>query len=449
LAVRKDSREGRLEKPSNTPPPSSPETSSSGARLSPRYVASLALAAITILVVGTLLRPRTPAAETAPPPSPMETQRLLRLAQRQALDTMTEHFAQVAAEVASRVVPIGGGVGTGLAWGQDQMIVPGHTGPAPETIEVTLPSGDRLIGTRYVWGPQLPLAVYTVPGLVPAPFQWPEVGSEPTSGEWVLAVWRQQLEHVFVPGHYLETQLTSCGERVVEEVFTSLALTAEQAGGGLFDLDDGLVGIILPCGERVAALTPSSASRLIAEGRTLDGQFLARLGMVVVAPDGDLGAHLDARGGLVVREVWTGYPAAAAGLRPGDVIESLSGQRVGSASDLRPLLVPSGEDGLVLGIRRGRRLTEVTLGTGDGAGLSVEGEEAGVVLEAPRGGYRIATVVPGSPGDEAGLRPGDLILRIDKRAPRSPAEVRRALDGKGPVYLELERGRRRLGLLLP
>jgi serine protease Do len=418
-------------------------------RHSPQYIAVLALAAVAILAVGSLLRPRKPPSEAVPPLSPTETQRLLRMAQRQTLETMTEHFALVAGDVAPRVVQLGAAGDSGVVWSADLVVTSARGGRVPESSEVTTAAGQSLPASRAVSGPQLPLAAYRVSGL-PEPPAPRAAGTLPRPGEWVLAVWRRNGDDAFAPGHYLEADLTSCGEHPAEEVLSSLSFSAEMAGGGLFDLDGSLRALILRCGERYAALTLDSVSRLLAYGRTFEGQLLARHGLRVAAMDEETRRHLRVVGGALVTEVWSGYPAAAAGLRPGDVIQELDASPVGSPDDLQPLVLTAPEPRWALVARRGGRTIEVTLDAapGEPSAGPEDGEGSGVRLEPPADGFPIGSVVPGSRGDEVGIRPGDRVVRMDQAVPRSAAEVRRALAGGGPVFLELERGQRRLGVLL-
>ena len=68
-------------------------------------------------------------------------------------------------------------------------------------------------------------------------------------------------------------------------------------------------------------------------------------------------------------------------------------------------------------------------------------------LEPAAAGLVIGSVSPGSRGEAAGLRAGDRIVRVDDREPRNKADLRRAL-ARRPIFVELERGARRLGMLL-
>lgn len=69
---------------------------------------------------------------------------------------------------------------------------------------------------------------------------------------------------------------------------------------------------------------------------------------------------------------------------------------------------------------------------------------AGDALAAmARGGVLVTEVVPGSPADVAGLRPGQVVLAVGERPVKSPADFERAVDGRGgPVDLTTEANRR-------
>ena len=425
-----------------------PTSESGGNHHSPKYIAGLAAAAAAILLVGFLLKPRKPTSETPPPPSQIEMQRLARMAQRQTLEAMTEHFSEVAGDLAYRVVQVGAGTGSGILWGNDLVLTAGQGTPAPESTVVMTPAGHLLTVTRSVAGPQLPLSAYRLPG--ESPQRADDIARTRTlvPAEWVLAVWHRAGDLAFSPGHYLETRPTMCGEIGVEEVLTSLGLSDEMAGGGLFDLDGALVAVILPCGDSYAALHPASVSELLSMGRSLEGQLLALYGMRTLPVDEAAASHLGVEAGALVSEIWKGHPAAEVGLRPGDVIVGLGEHGVSSPADLQPLLLPPELGVRLVKVQRGRRTVEVDLSTRSGSSEEAGEENHGVNLESISGGLVIGSVSPGSPGDEAGLRGGDRIVRVDDTVPRNSAELRRALASRRPVFVELERGPRRLGILL-
>jgi hypothetical protein len=426
-----------------------PTSPSRNRRHSPKYIAGLALGAAAILVVGFLLKPRKPQSEAPPPLSQTEMQRLARLAQRRSLDTMTEHFSDVAGGLATRVVQVGAGTGTGILWENDVVLTAGQGEPTPETTVVMSPDGHLLAASRSVAGPQLPLAAYTLQGETSRTGDHIEEAEALAPAEWILAAWHQEGDLVFGPGSFMETRETRCGELAVEEVRTSLALSSEMAGGGLFDLDGALVAVILPCGEGHAAVSPPSVLRLLGLGRSLEGQLLALYGLRTTSLSEAAQSHLGVERGALVSEVWSGHLAAAAGLRPGDVIVGLGEQPVGSPQDLQPLLLPAELAPGPIRVRRGRRTLEADLTSRPVAGAArTDDDDHGVRLESIAAGFVVGSVVPGSRGEEAGLRNGDRILRVDDREPRSAAELRRMLARRRPVFIELARGERRLGMLL-
>ena len=96
-------------------------------------------------------------------------------------------------------------------------------------------------------------------------------------------------------------------------------------------------------------LFPGSRPRLGIDAEDLSGQF----GNYFGAPDGE---------GVLVREVNPGSPAEKAGLKAGDVITSLNGERIRSLGDLREKLAAKREDKTVkLGILRNRSEMSVTV----------------------------------------------------------------------------------------
>jgi hypothetical protein len=428
-----------------------PETAPSEprlAQLSPRYLAALATAALAILVVGFALRPRrAPKEELPPPPSQSEVRRLQRLAQRQALEKMAEHLAAVALEASAKVLRVGA-QGSGVAWTADLVVGAGETRPAPESVTLATPSGEALSAIPVVGGPALPIAAFEVTEhLEPVvPRKAPDV----PAGEWLLVVWRGPAGHAFAPGHFVETRTARCGELTVWEVVTSVGLEAAMAGGGMFDLDEGLVAVVLPCDGRLAAVSPESVGLALTLGRTAEERVRALYGLRVRQVPPEAAARLRLPEGALVDEVWSGYPGDHAGLRPGDVIVGVGEHQVRSPADLQATLLASGARDEALTLWRGRRRLERRLSS---VASPVTATEAGPTLRldsAPEG-YRIAAVAPGSPAAAGGIRPGDRVLRIDFVAPRSAADVSRALARSSgrPLFFEIGNSARRFGLFLP
>jgi len=420
-----------------------------GTTFTPRYLATLVGAALLILVVGAALRPRRPASDAAPAASPSEVRRLQRLAERQSLEATTSHFGALAADVASRLVLVGESLATGVAWSEDLVVVAAPPGPAPEATTVATPGGEALPATRVAAGPDLPLVGFHVSGrLEPVPRR-AATAPELVAGQWLVAVWRGSSGLVFLPGHHAETRPSRCGSLFVRELVTGLELAAPTAGAGLFDLDGALVGLVLPCDGRLAALTPESVALALAHGQSLDGRLRTLYGVRLEPLDAALRRHLSVESGALVAEVWTGSAGERAGLRPGDVIVAFDERPVTAPLELQPLVALPADGEAVLGVSRARQHLEIRLARRP-ARPAEPPPVPGVRLAAPAEGYAVSEVIAGSPAAAAGVRPGDRLLRADFAVPKSASAARRALSlpaGK-PVYVELQSGERRFGALL-
>jgi len=186
------------------------------------------------------------------------------------------------------------------------------------------------------------------------------------------------------------------------------------------------------------------------QGRSTEGRLLALYGLGVLPLDESLRRHLGVDTGVVVSEVWTGYPGERAGLRPGDVILSADQQPVAAPQELQPLLASAVPVETVLGVWRRRQRREIRLERAFDATPSPASELPAGRSFQPADGYAVEEVVDGSPAAEAGIRAGDRLLRVDFATPRTAAEAQRALSGRHdpPVFVEVRSGKRRFGALL-
>ncbi|MDH4066165.1 MAG: PDZ domain-containing protein, partial [Acidobacteriota bacterium] len=202
----------------------------------------------------------------------------------------------------------------------------------------------------------------------------------------------------------------------------------------------------------LAAIATSSVASILERADTVEQRLLARYGLVVAALNEDEMAFFKVKGGVVVREVWTGYRADQASLMPGDIIGELDGAQVAEAADLRAMTNAPGERSFALTVQRGAKTVTVTIPHKSEGSWPVSAAEPGVGLnvESPPKGYSIDSVVPGSRAAAAGIEPGDRLIRIDHAEPQNVAQVRRVLarDQATPVLLDIERDGRRLAILV-
>jgi serine protease Do len=223
-----------------------------------------------------------------------------------------------------------------------------------------------------------------------------------------------------------------------------------NSGGPLFAMDGTVVGvntaILSPSGGSVGigfAIPSDMVRRVVAELEAHGRVERGWRGVTAQSLDPAMAAALrlpaGARGALV-DEAQPGSPAAAAGLRPGDVVTAVDGKPVASARDLARIVggLAPGSDA-TLAVRRDGRDETVRVAVAElrearpaAAAAAEKGRHGiGVALQplTPEArGALVAAVEPGSPAAEAGLRPGDVITAIGTHAVSDPAQAVAAIQ---------------------
>ncbi len=423
-----------------------------------KYVAVLAVAAGLILVLGVWARPEKRKEEPAQPAvSQAEIVRLQRLAHRRSLQDMAAYFSEVAALVAPHLVRLADFNATGICWGeQGTVLAPTPPGEFPENVDVLTLDEQKIEVRGKIHSPVVPIAALeATPNIALRPVETisPDLLF---SGEWLVAVARRPGEgYTFAPGTYGGASAASCGEFEFREIITNLNLAESMLGGGLFDLDRNLVGIIIRCGGRITAMAADDVGVALELAGSTASQLVARYGFRIdTQTEGDeTGSTEDAGQTLVVTEVWSGSAADRAGLLPFDVIRELDGEPVRNEDDLASLLDPETGAARELGIRRGSRTRTLSLeANGKPNGRAAEdSRSAGLVFSTPPTGFVIDSVTPGSRAERAGIQPGDRLLEVNGRRVRSERELNRivAASGEEPLPVIVERGDRKRSFLLP
>ena len=412
-----------------------------------RYVAILAIAAGSILAIGSLLRPaRNPA--SGPEPTASELERLAQLAQRRLIEDSARYFASVADLAQSALVSVTTTGLTGIVW-TPELVLTASAGPATPRVLAIRAVNTEHEGRTSGGGPQMPLTLIRT-GTVrsaPAARGAPDVLAP---GSWVLAVWRTGDTRAFAAGHLVGLRSRSPQRAEWRDVMSTIALREEMRGGGIFDLDGRLLGMIVSSDHGLTAIAVGSLEPLIARAQGVDEQLAATLGIRVAPLSPEERAHLRTSEGLLVHDVWDGYAADLAGLAPGDVITAVNGGAVTDASAVAGAVDAARSEPLVLtAVRRGAsRQVSIAVDGVPPAPFDAAGSD-GVAWESPGRGYRVASVAPDSLAASRGIRAGDWLLRIDGVEPVSLAQVERTLAGGAQAgrYLELRRANRRYGTL--
>jgi serine protease Do len=286
-------------------------------------------------------------------------------------------------------------------------------------------------------------------------------------GEWVVAVGSPLgLEQTVTagivsgkgrPGRHVQMS----GRRVRGYIQTDAKINPGNSGGPLVNLEGEVVGvntlIQVGAGGAYGFAIPVNEVRRVAQALVKDGRVrYAYLGLMLTdvkdlddAQKAKLGKAVPPTGAFVA-ETTPGGPAGKAGMRPGDVITEVNGQKIVGAGDVVDYVSnqPIGARVLLHYVRDGHPTqTQVALGElpdedqrqnpdvqGQGKlGLAVQtltpDVAASLGIDRATKGAVITDVVTGSPAEQAGLRPGDVIVEIDRRPVGSADEAVGALHG--------------------
>jgi len=241
---------------------------------------------------------------------------------------------------------------------------------------------------------------------------------------------------------------------------TDAAINPGNSGGPLVDARGEVVGIntflISNSGQfsGMGFAIPTQIVRPTVEAIVRDGKVshgYMGLGITDVTPENAKFFDSKDNLGAIVTQVEANSPAAKAGLKVGDMVRAIDGKEVSDASQLQ-VTVGQTRPGTTIKlsvVRDGKAMElPVTLekmgardkGEDESAsnetgkprwGLSL-GEITPDVRQQLRGGSDlkgavVERVLPGSPADNAGLRPGDVILSVNRKEVQSVADVQRNL----------------------
>ena len=230
---------------------------------------------------------------------------------------------------------------------------------------------------------------------------------------------------------------------------TDAAVNRGNSGGPLINLNGELIGIntaiISPSGGNagIAFAIPSNMANNLVQQIIEFGEV--KRGLLGIK-GGELNADLakafdvEAQQGAFISEVMADSAASKAGLKAGDVITALNGQKVRSFAELRAKVATTGagKEIELTYLRDGKENNvKVTLQSDDQSKTnaksllpSLNGAEFANYDAKGVKGVEITNVEKGSIAESRGFKKGDVIVGVNRKAVENLGELRKILDSK-------------------
>ncbi len=345
------------------------------------------------------------------------------------------------------------GLGSGVIVAKDLVVTNNHVVEDADEIKITtkddLELEVELVGTD----PKTDLAVLRITaggeGLRPLPLG---DSSKLRLGDAVLAI-----GNPFGIGQTVTMGIVSAKGRAdlgivdyEDFIQTDAAINPGNSGGALVNMQGELIGINTAIVSRsggyqgIGFAIPTDMARPIVESLVADGHVeRGWLGVHIQDLSADLAEAMGLKSttGVLIADVGDGTPAQKAGVKRGDVVLEVDGKAVTTTGQLRNQIAAAGAQKRVeLTLLRDGKKRKLPVALGampddpaapgkSSPGTTQSGPLDGLALQelTPElrnrlrldsqvtDGVVVAGVEPGSPAARAGLRPGDVILEVDRQ----------------------------------
>ncbi|MCC6946972.1 MAG: DegQ family serine endoprotease [Bradyrhizobiaceae bacterium] len=367
------------------------------------------------------------------------------------------------------------GQGSGFFISADGYVVTNnHVVDKSSEVEITTNDGKTYAAKVVGTDPRTDIALLKVEGRNDFPWVKFSAGA-PRVGDWVLAVGNPFGLGGTVTAGIVSARGRDIGANTYDDfIQIDAAVNRGNSGGPTFNLAGEVIGvntaIVSPSGGNVGiafAIPAESVNRIVQElketGTVTRGYVGVQIQPVTKEIADSLG--LKEQGGALVADVQPNTPAAKAGIKVGDAILSVDGERLKDARDLsrRVAAKQPGASVKLQVLRDGKEQTiSVTLaklpdqvqaskqpdqGKDDDTGdtrLGLTLAPAGSVAGAGSEGVVITEVDPSGPAAERGMQSGDVILEVGGKKVATPADVREAIaaarkENKANVLVRVKR----------
>ncbi|APH58690.1 Endopeptidase degP [Granulibacter bethesdensis] len=342
-----------------------------------------------------------------------------------------------------------------------------HVVKDAKTVSVTLDDGTELPATIVGRDPRTDLAVLKVSAGHPLPYIELGDSDHVLPGQWVVAV-----GNPFGLGGTVTAGIVSARGRDIgsgpydDYIQVDAPINQGNSGGPLFSQDGKVIGvntaIFSPTGGSVGIgfAIPSSIVRNVVSQLESGGKVTRGfIGVTAQQVDKDMAAALNlplakegSPKGALISSIEENSPAAKASLRPGDVVQTVNGQVVGSPRDLA-LKVSSLKPGshATLSVVHDGTARDVTVTIGAMPSTETASLQSGTGAESGQGrigvalqpltpelrneleipaeikGAVIANVQPGSAAEQAGIKAGDVLVGVNTTSVTSPSQAASAI----------------------
>lgn len=359
------------------------------------------------------------------------------------------------------------GSGVIIDAGQGYVLTNNHVVDKATEIRVTLMDGRQLTAKLIGADPEADVAVIQIPaeGLTALTLA---DSSRLRVGDFVVAIGNPfGLGQTVTSGIVSALGRSGLGIEGYEDfIQTDASINPGNSGGALVNLRGELVGvntaIIAPGGGNVGigfAIPANMASQIMTQlveyGEVRRGQLGIAAQDLTPELAQAFGVH-DLRQGVVVVQVGDDTPAAKAGVKSGDIIVNINGREIRTRSELRTAigLLRIGERIKLEIVRDGKRRSltaEITAPVQEQiAGETLNPRLAGALfgdldesspLYGRIEGVIVVDIKASSAAQRSGLRPGDIVVAVNRQAVTSIEEMRRAIDpGDSRLLLNVQRG---------
>ena len=342
-----------------------------------------------------------------------------------------------------------------------------HVVKGAKSVSVTLDDGTQLPAHIVGRDPRTDIAVLKIDAGHPLPYIQLGNSADVKPGQWVVA-----MGNPFGLGGTVTAGIVSAISRDIGDgpydqfIQIDAPINQGNSGGPLFTQDGKVIGmntaILSPSGGSIGigfAIPSDMIHTVVAQLEQSGHVTRGYIGVEAQELKGATakGLHVPDNSGALIAGLESDGPASHAGLQPGDVIQAVDGKKVTNPRELAvdvAAIKPGDEAHLTvlhdgqskdIALKVAQLPNEQSASNGEGGGQHQE--QLGLALaplspdirgqlNVPDGtrGAVVRGVQPGSPAEQAGLQPGDVIVGVGTHPVTSPSdaarEIHSAMDGQ-------------------